>query len=112
MEVTLQGRRGESIHMQVIGFPKICSPLSTKVDVCHLTELQGFDLADHDPSSDGGKIDVLIGSDYCWEVISGEILRDTAGPVVMNRVWMGIIWSSEKKGRSTGLVKFYKGQML
>ena len=71
MEVRLQGRRGESAHIQVIGFPTICSPLSTKVDVNRLTELQGFQLADHDPSSDSGKTDVLIGSDYYWEVVSG-----------------------------------------
>ena len=70
--------------MKVIGFPKICSSLSTKVDVCNLTELQGFELADHDPSCDGGKIDVLIRLDYHWEVISGEIMRDTAGTVAMN----------------------------
>ncbi|XP_065918882.1 uncharacterized protein [Dysidea avara] len=84
VEVVLQGRRGESVCIQVIGFPKICSPLSTKVDVSHLTELQGFELADHDPSSEGGKIDVLIGSDYYWEVVSGEIVRDVAGPVAMD----------------------------
>jgi len=60
VEVILQGRRGESVCIQVIGFPKICSLRSTKVDVSHLTELQGFELADHDPSSEGGKTDVQI----------------------------------------------------
>jgi len=84
VEVMLQGRCGESVCIQVIGFSKICSPLSTKVDVSHLTELQGFELADHDPSSEGGKIDILIRSDYYWEVVSGEIVRDVAGLVVMN----------------------------
>ena len=84
MEVKLQGRRGESVCIQVIGFPKICSPLTSKVDVCHLTELQGFELADHDRSSDGSKIDILIGSDYYWEIVTGEIVRDVAGPVAMS----------------------------
>ena len=43
-------------------FFKICSLLSTKVDVC---------LADHDPSSNGGKINILIGSDYYREIVTG-----------------------------------------
>jgi len=56
-------------------------------DVCHLTELQGFDLADHDASSDGEKSDALIESDCYWEVISGEIMKDTAGPVAIKFGW-------------------------
>ena len=58
--------------------------LSTKLDTYHLTELQGFELADHDPSSDGGKIDILIGSDHYWEVVTGEIVRDASGPVAIS----------------------------
>jgi len=96
VEVKLQGRH---VCIQVIGFPKICSPLTSKVDVCHLTELQGFELADHDPSSDGGKIDILIGPDYYWDIVTGETVRDVAGPVAMSSKF-GWILSGPLKTRS------------
>lgn len=101
VEVTLKGQRSESVHLQAVGFPKICSPLWTKIDAYHLTELQGFELADHDPNSDGGKIDILIGSDHYWKVVTGEIMRDGSGPVAINSKFGWIL---------SGLVKHGRGQ--
>ena len=43
VEVVLKGHHGESVHLRLAKFLKVCSPLSTKVDVCTLTELHGFD---------------------------------------------------------------------
>ena len=36
--------------------------------MCNLTGLRGVELADHDHSSDGGKINIQIGLDYYWEM--------------------------------------------
>ena len=99
VEVLLKGPRGELVHLQAVEFPKICSPLSTKVDAYHLTELQDFELADHDPGSDGGKVDILIGSDYYWEVVTGEIMRDASGPVTLNSKFGWILSGPAKHGR-------------
>lgn len=99
VEVLLKGRYGESVHLQAIGFPKICSPLSTKVDAYHLTELESIELANYNPSSDGGKIDILIGSDHYWEVVTGEIVRDASGPVALNSKFGWILSGPVKHGR-------------
>ena len=84
VEVILKGHHGRLFHLQVAGSPNIRSPLPTKINVCTLMELQGFELAGHDPSSDGGKIDTLVGSLYYWEVIKGEIVRDVSGLIDVN----------------------------
>ena len=69
------------------------------MDAYHLTELQDFELADHDPGSDGGKVDILIGSDYYWEVVTGEIKRDASGPVALNSKFGWILSGPAKHGR-------------
>ena len=99
VEVLLKSQRGELVHLQAVGFPKICSPLSTKVDAHQLTELQGFELADHDPGSDGGKVDLLIGSDHYWEVVTGEIMRDASGSIALNSKFGWILSGPVKHGR-------------
>ena len=44
-------------------------------------------------------MDILIGSDYYWEFITGEILRGNSGPVAINTklgwVLSGLITSTE-----------------
>ena len=41
-------------------------------------------MAGHDSSSDGGKIDTLVGPLYYWEVIKGEIVGDVSGLIAVN----------------------------
>ena len=68
-------------------FLKICSPLTTTINpnqYPHLQQLKLSDLnivsGDHSHSN----IDVLLGADYYFDVLNGEILRGSAGPVAMN----------------------------
>ena len=83
--VTLQGRRGEDIEIQMLSFPVICSPLQTAVVVDQYPHLRNLDLADED--ADEGRsdsIDILIGTDYYWQVVIGDIIRGDSGPVALN----------------------------
>jgi len=46
-----------------------------------------LDLGDHptlDEASSDSSIDVLIGSDYYWDVVDGEIIRGTDGVVAVS----------------------------
>ena len=52
--------------------PTICSSLPTLVDVNKYTHLQGLELADKGNLHQGG-IDILIGSNYYWQVVTGDI---------------------------------------
>lgn len=66
-------------------FPKICSPLSTNLDASRYPHLQGLDFADAN-IVDGSQptIDILIGSDYYFEILTGEKVRGDSGPVAVN----------------------------
>ena len=67
--------------------PVICSSLPVLVDVTkypHLTDLQ---LADNNCTDQTNNIDVLIGSNYYWSVVTGELVKGNSGPVAMNSVF-------------------------
>ena len=73
--VTLQGRRGEDVKIQALNFPDICSLLQTEVDVNQRPHLMNLDLADEDnDDACSDSIDILIGSDFYWHVVIGDIV--------------------------------------
>ena len=83
--VTLQGRRGEDITIQALSFLAICLPLQAAFVVDQYSHLRDIDLADYD--TDGGcsdSIDILIGSNYYWHVVIGDIIRSDIGPLALN----------------------------
>ena len=66
--------------------PVICSSLPALVNVSKYVHLQNLDLAD------GGqlyqsRIDILIGSDYYWQIVTGDIVNADCGPVAMSSVF-------------------------
>ena len=76
-ELHLQGRGGEDVKIAALSFEAICSPLPASVCLDEHSHLLGLDLADHVLESDSSEsnIDVLIGSDYYWDVVTGDIER-------------------------------------
>ena len=83
--VTLQGRRGEDSEIQVLSFPVICSPMQTAVVVDQCPHLKNLDLADEDTDEGcSDSIDILIVTDYYWQVEIGDIVRGDSGPVALN----------------------------
>ncbi len=65
----------------------ICEPLTAQpISLClekfeHLNELS---LADHSNGRDSLQIDVLIGADYYWELVTGRTSRCEDGPVAVH----------------------------
>ena len=85
LSVTLQGINGENIEIQVLSFPTICCMLKTPVAVNQYSHLQDLDLADMAVSEDqSNQIDILIGSDYYWHVVTSDIIRGESGPVALS----------------------------
>ena len=80
-------KSGQSIELNLLTVPLICESVSCQpVSICqtNFEHLKGIDLAD---SSDGHthmKIDVLIGSDLYWELVTGQVRRGSAGPVAIH----------------------------
>ena len=78
----LQNKRNEYLEISALNFPVICSPLPKSVDIDDYPHLQGLELADSSESQCG--IDILIGSDHYWDIVTGESIRGNFGPTAIN----------------------------
>ena len=86
-----QGAHGE-IEVSALCFQKICSPVSAKINVDNYIHLQGLELADSSiVDGDNQNIDVLIGSDYYYDVVSGDVVRGDSGPVAISSMFGWIL---------------------
>ena len=79
----LRNNNNEYVEISALNFPVICSPLPKRVDVNEYPHLQDLELADR---SEIGQdtIDILIGSDYYWDIVTGESIRGEIGPAAVN----------------------------
>ena len=76
----------QEIEINAVSFPVICTPLRNKVETASFPYLEGLQLADHltDSSAENDTIDVLIGSDFYWDIVSGETIRGDCGPTAID----------------------------
>lgn len=72
----------ETSRVCVLSFLTICSPLPSRADANNYPHLHGLESADYSNSEDS--IDVLIGSEYCWDFVTSEIVRGDFGPTAVN----------------------------
>ena len=89
VRIGLATRDGTSQEVELFTVPFICQPLSTQpVDLCatKYDHLANLDLADpcHDGDGTPMEVDLLIGSDCYWNLVTGEIRRGEAGPVAIH----------------------------
>uniref|UniRef100_A0A1X7TWL4 DUF1758 domain-containing protein n=1 Tax=Amphimedon queenslandica TaxID=400682 RepID=A0A1X7TWL4_AMPQE len=70
-------------ELRLLSVPHICSPIaSMPVETCRskYSYLRELDLADTLPD---GELEILIGSDYYWKVVTGERIQGSHGPVAI-----------------------------
>ena len=73
----------EVIIVSALTSPAVCSPISNLVDLSHYPHLNGLALANSvDVSSK--RIDILIGADHYYDIVTGEVIRGSAGPVAIS----------------------------
>ena len=83
--ICLKGYPSVSLSLHVV--PTICEPLSCQpitASVETSNHLKGLDLAD---SADGNSclpVDILIGSDYHWDLVTGSVCRSEKGPTAIH----------------------------
>ena len=86
VKLKLQGRE-EVIEVLALSFPSIDSSLPRAVNLHQCFHLQELDLADclpDEPSNcSDSTVDAIIGSDYYWDIVEGEIIRGTEGLVAV-----------------------------
>lgn len=83
-KLNLRNRVGDDIQISVLNFPVICSPLPTGINLHDYPHLKGLELADFDENNNQDSIDVLVGSDYYWDFVTGETVRGDFGPTAIS----------------------------
>ena len=80
----IQTRFGPDLQVHLFVVPHICDPLSARPVSTGYQHLSGLDLADHCSESELLEVDLLIGSDVYWDIVTGEVVRGANGPVAIN----------------------------
>ena len=79
-------RDGRSLQLSFLTVPFICEPLTSqsimyaKENYHHLADL---DLADCACEDDRLTVDILVGSDNYWKLVTGEIINGDSGPTAI-----------------------------
>ena len=73
----------ERVTLTAISYPMICSTLPSIMKVDKYAHLSSLELADCPGDTGIDAIDVLVGSDYYWNFVTGETCRGTDGPVAI-----------------------------
>ena len=74
----------EEVEISALSFPVICSSLQSKVDINKFPQLETLELADDFNDGNNDSIDILIGSDYYWNIVHGETIRCESGPIAIS----------------------------
>ena len=82
VQLAVQTKCGDSQPLEVFVVPHICDPISSETAV-NCVKMHGhLSLADV-TSDEAMEIDLLIGSDFYWEFVTGETVRGSEGPVAI-----------------------------
>lgn len=99
------------MELELFAVPLICEPLAAQpISICkeRYDHLMGLELADNSDGVSEMGIDVLIGSDYYWEVATGRISRGQSGPIAVHTrlgwILSGPVPSPETEQSSVSLI--------
>lgn len=84
--IRLHTKDGHGIELELVAVPLICEPLCGQPIVCavkQLPELSHLDLADTSTCTDNLNVDILIGCDYYWQIVTGNMVRTAEGPTAI-----------------------------
>ena len=87
VRVGLKLKDGGTRELRLITVPSICEPLTAQpISLCldKFEHLKQLDLADCSNGQDSLQIDILIGADYYWELVTGCTSRCEDGPVTVH----------------------------
>lgn len=76
IKVRVQAKHDKDVEITALSFQVICSPLQIYIQQQQYPHLQELELADMRASEHfSNKVDMLIGLDYYWDVIIGDVKR-------------------------------------
>jgi len=134
VKVILKSKEGSDIEICALTFPSICAPPATSIRLQQFDQLSELDLADYQHTEGTDAIDVLIGSDHYWDIVTGDIIRGEGpiavhsklgwllsgptygdAPVISNLALQGLKLSPTQKGRDElldSLQRFWETESL
>ena len=74
---------GEMLTLTVLVVPVVCSPICCQpISVVQNSyeHLSGLKLADSADSGENLEINILIGADHYWSLVTGHVLKGKTGP--------------------------------
>ena len=75
--------QGEGVELSAFVVPIICDPLRSQSisEATHRhAHLRGLELADYGTGEDDVEVDILVGSDQYWSLVSGRVVWEEHGP--------------------------------
>ena len=86
IELGVKVEGNETLKLSALVVPFICNPLTSQ-PINHskqsYDQLIGLELADSAEVSDVLEIDLLIGSDSYWDLVTGQVIRGDSGPTAI-----------------------------
>uniref|UniRef100_A0A1X7TCC6 DUF1758 domain-containing protein n=1 Tax=Amphimedon queenslandica TaxID=400682 RepID=A0A1X7TCC6_AMPQE len=105
-QAVLETIDGNTLVLNLMVVPLICEPLvgvSLRDCIRGYDHLKDLDLADPGTNGDVIELDILIGLDYYWDIVSGKVLRGHCGPTATYSS-LGWLLSGPVASASTTLV--------
>ena len=87
VRVRIKTKSKQELELDLFVVPHICDPLIAQPPSTCFSEhphLSHLDFADDSVDETPREIDMLIGSDSYWNIVTGEILRGSGGPIAVN----------------------------
>ena len=86
VHLCITNEHGDDVQLSAFVIPLICDPLQSQsivyASVTH-AHLRGLKLADYSTGEDDIMVDILVGSDQYWQLVSGKVVRGDDGPTAI-----------------------------
>ena len=105
VQLSLKTKDYGTLNIAALVVPTICHPLTSQpinYSQDHYTHLKGLKLADTAGASDKLEVDILIGSDAYWSLVTGKIIRGRNGPIAI-QTKVGWVLSGPTKPQETAV---------
>ena len=100
VHLCITNEHGDDVQLSAFVIPLICDPLQSQsivhASVTH-AHLRGLKLADYSTGEDDIMVDILVGSDQYWQLVSGKVVRGDDGPTAIQTT-LGWVLSGPTNG--------------
>jgi len=108
VNVLAETQNDKGFTFPALAVDEICADFSQKCTHDMGKNLNGIDISN---ATVEGKIDVLIGSDIYWSIVTGEILNSFKGPVAMNSIFGWLISGSVEASQNDCKLRTYYSEI-